>query len=72
MFSRFSEVSRGRSGQPNTDGELLDEFTFSFTDRNLTELCLSAEDLPNPRNAEPAPGSLFLTNRKIAGDLCQA
>jgi hypothetical protein len=24
-------------------GELLDEFTFSFTDRNLTELCLSAE-----------------------------
>ncbi len=24
-------------------GELLDELTFSFTDRNLTELCLSAE-----------------------------
>jgi hypothetical protein len=27
-------------------GELLDEFTFSFTDRNLTELCLSAEFPP--------------------------
>jgi hypothetical protein len=52
-------------------GELLDEFTFSLTDRNLIELCLML-NLPYPRNAEPAPSSPFLTNRKIAGDLCPA
>jgi hypothetical protein len=48
---------------------LLDESTFSFTDRNFTELCLSAESRISS-HAEPAPGSPFLTNREIAGDLC--
>jgi hypothetical protein len=33
-------------GSQIRSGELLDEFTFSSTDRNLTELSVSAEFLP--------------------------
>jgi hypothetical protein len=50
-------------------GELLDEFTFSFTDRNFTELCLSGE-FPVSSQRRTHAAFPFLTNRKIAGDLC--
>jgi hypothetical protein len=55
------------SGGEVGSGKLLDEFTFSFTDSQFERIVLN---LSFPRNAEPTPRSPFLTNRKIAGDLC--